>query len=79
MFYLIRDEAANDVLGIISVQEVIDPPIHLYSPRDNQWVQLRGIIEWNLNLGSVYWNQELISQAEYETYRDLHGLKVLRD
>lgn len=74
MFYLIRSISKKNVLGIISVLEVI--PQHTASVEDS--LKLIGIIEWNLNIGPGHWKMEPITQAEYETYRDLHGFRVFR-
>lgn len=73
MFYLIRGKEAKDVLGIFNTREVIPFPITVSTLN-----QLLGIIEWNLSLGPAHWDIERISQAEFETYRDLHEFRVLK-
>ena len=72
MHYLIRLKATKDVLGIISAREVLDPP-----ERITDSMQLHLIVQSNLKFGPGHWDMEHISQAEYETYRDLHGFRVL--
>ena len=70
MFYLIRGKATKDVLGIISSREVIDTVSTLN--------QIISVIEWNLSLSTEHWDMERITQAEYETYRDLHEFRVFK-
>ena len=36
------------------------------------------IVGWNLKRSQVCWYWEPISQAEYETYRDLHEFRVMK-
>ena len=70
-FYLIRNKGTKDVLGIINAREVVAPRTVITLNR------IVSIIGRNLNLGPAErWNMECISQAEYETYRDLHGFRV---
>ena len=38
--------------------------------------KLEHIAGQNVGRGNWYWYWEEITQAEYETYRDLHGFKV---
>ena len=73
MHYLIRLKVTKDVLGIISAREVLGP-----SERITDSVKLYFIVQYNLNFGPGLWDMEHISQAEYETYRDLHGFRVLK-
>ncbi len=70
-FYLIRNRGTKDVLGILNVREVVGTHTVITLNK------IVNIIGWNLNLGPAErWNMEHISQAEYETYRDLHGFRV---
>ena len=71
MHYLIRLKVTKDVLGIISAREVLVLPEKITDS-----MQLHLIVQWNLDVGPGHWDMEHISQAEYETYRDLHEFRV---
>ena len=71
MHYLIRHRYTRDVLGIISSRKVLDPPERIVDS-----LELHSIVQRNLYFDPVHWDMEHISQAEYETYRDLHQFKV---
>jgi hypothetical protein len=40
--------------------------------------KLAKIVADNLQRDGFYWYWEIISQAEYETYRDLHEFRVMK-
>ena len=75
MFYLIRNKATKEGLGILSVREVIDGYLERVD-FINTTDQLIMVVEANISLNYSRWYFEHISQAEYETYRDLHGFRV---
>ncbi len=75
MFYLIRSKATKEVLGILSVNEVLDDfdVVDYVDIKE----QLITVVEANISLKYNRWYFQYITQAEYETYRDLHGFRVL--
>ncbi len=89
MFFLIRDANYIEVLGIVNEHEVLESSeidqeiarcakhgmLESYRKGNVMSVVLINIIRSNLNL--EHWIWEGISQAEFETYRDLHGFRVL--
>ena len=75
MFYLIRSRRTKEGLGIISVHEVLDSSDFTDFIDIREWLII--VIEENLTLNYRDWYFEQITQAEYETYRDLHGFRVL--
>ena len=80
MYYIIRRRheitkwvnAEGEVLGIFNASKVPIP--HNYPSLQDG---LTKIVERNLNLTVGYWYWVKITQAEYETYRDLHGFHVI--
>ena len=94
MFYLIRWTSTKEVAGIMSTDSVLSDVDFAKSlsariasntrptlaPRSSRELQskLIQIVGWNLNSRQRYWHCEPISQAEYETYRDLHEFRVMK-
>jgi len=81
MYYLIRSYPSKEVLGLLSRADVLTEkeyePYRECSPDiacGCLHLRLRGII--NACYGN--WTMEAITQSEYETYRDLHGFKVIK-
>jgi len=75
-FYIIRRRPYrddSDVLGLVDFDKIGTPDLDEY-PSLNFTV----VVEWNLNLYSSEWYSEPITQAEFETYRDLHQFPVLK-
>ena len=74
-FYMIRKKKHPDwdVLGLVDFDKIGSPDLGDY-PSLNFTV----VVEWNLNLYSSEWYSEPITQAEFETYRDLHQFPVLK-
>jgi len=83
MYYLIRKwhdltgsrrRRDGEVLAILYVREVMDLG-------SESWIDIRSplvkIIEKDLNIVDK-WYFHQITQAEYETYRDLHGFHVIK-
>lgn len=82
-FYLIRsNQKSNKVFGILSESEVLTKEdyenIHWHEL--GYFSALKTKLEYiagqNVGRDNWYWYWEEITQAEYETYRDLHGFKV---
>ena len=83
MYYMIRRRHAiggrltrkhrnGEVLAILCVREVI-----ILDSGDNGRRRLVEIVEKDLNMDVENWYFHQIEQAEYETYRDLHGFHVI--
>ena len=87
MYVMIRSDVNEDVLGILDESIIRDPSdmnIESYSyfvyGRLGHLVMdsdLMHIISADLG-GFEDWGWEQITQAEYETYRDLHGFYVIK-
>ena len=89
MYFLIRNATRSKVLGIVNEHEVLESSVidqevarcakhgmlESYRNGNVMHAELINIIQVNLNLR--HWTWESISQAEFETYRDLHGFRVL--
>ena len=77
MFYLVRHGDTKEALGIISVREILK---HVTDQTFLPATYLEELIRATVykNITPTRWLLDNISQAEYETYRDLHELKVLR-
>ena len=73
---LVRQKPTGEALGIA---EYVEPknygPGTIYISKTDHWISTmhERLTE---QLGPV-WTYSIISRAEYETYRDLHGLRVL--
>lgn len=74
-FYMIRRRNCpdRDVLGIVDFSKIVTTDLGEYP-----YLNFIIVLEWNLNLYNTHWFTEEISQAEYETYRDLHKFPVLK-
>lgn len=80
-FYLIRSNKKNSkVFGILSESEVLTEEdyedIHWHRDFSALKAKLQYIAGQNVGCDNWYWYWEEITQAEYETYRDLYGFKV---
>ncbi len=77
---LVRTRPTGEAIGIV---EYVDPEEYEYGPefgsigRENHWIATMHA-KLTEEIGS-HWTYDTISLAEYETYRDLHELKVLGD
>ena len=83
MFYLIRWTSTKEVAGIMNTEAVLSDVdfAKAFSKLDTSDAirsKLIQIVGWNLNSNQRNWHGEPISQAEYETYRDLHEFKVMK-
>ena len=81
MFYVVRSYPSKEVLGLLNRAEVLTEkeyePYRECSPDIAcGCLQLRFRRIINAHYGN--WTLEVITQAEYETYRDLHGFKVIK-
>ena len=81
-YYLVRSNTTKEVLGILSRDNVLVKEDY-DDIRDNGLVyfgavkaKLEHIAGKNVGRDNWYWYWEEITQAEYETYRDLHGFRV---
>ncbi len=75
MFFLVRHYDTKEALGILSIQEICDPFFKpFYSPTQIA-EYIKAVVYENVTQTTI-WYIDDISQAEYETYRDLHELKV---
>ena len=81
-YYLIRSNETKEVFGILSKDNVLVKEDYDLI-RQNEWAYFGAIVAkleyiTGLNVGAKnwYWIWEEITQAEYETYRDLHGFRV---
>ncbi len=76
MFYLIRHGTTKEALGILSVREVLEPDYEKAKDFDPMKImgKVRAVVY--RNIPHLQWYFDHISQAEYETYRDLHQFKV---
>jgi len=71
MYYLIRWSNSNEVAGILNARDDI-----LYYSSIGTQNRIITAIKEHFNTESHFiW--EKITQAEYETYRDLHGFEVI--
>ena len=61
----------GEVIGILKVEQTFD------TDKDNQEWATTQVQLLNNHIGSTDWDWFRISQAEYETYRDLHGFEVI--
>ncbi len=91
MFYLIRWTRTKEVAGIMNTEEALGDSDFAKAfselrKRSRSVIDCNNVIRakliavvgWNLQCGQRYWYWEHISQAEYETYRDLHEFKVVK-
>ncbi len=67
---------ANALSACIALNE--QPPLALTGSLREIRTDLVQIVGRNLNCSQLYWYWESISQAEYETYRDLHEFRVMK-
>ena len=74
MFYLVRHSGTKEALGIMSAVLVIGGDPSGY-PIDYT-IALRAAVY--RHVPCKLWTVDSISQAEYETYRDLHELEVFK-
>lgn len=74
MFYLVRHGDTKEALGILSVREILKTNQPLLLPVVYITELIRATVYKNIT--PTLWYLDTISQAEYETYRDLHELKV---
>ena len=92
MFFLIRWKGSHEAIAImddallLTAEEIEKALTHLkdLSPgsitagtNELRW-RLIDIVEQNVKAGQVNWYWESISEAEYGTYRDLHGFEVIK-
>ncbi len=87
MYIIIRGDVNEDVLGILNESIIRDPSdmnIESYSYAVYDCIDhlvmdsdLMDIISADLG-GFEDWGWERITQAEYETYRDLHEFHVIK-
>ncbi len=54
------------------------PPGYITTGTNELRWKLINIVEQNVKAGQVNWYWESISEAEYETYRYLHGFEVIK-
>ena len=80
--YLVRSNKNKEVFGILSKDNVLVKEDYDYI-RENEVsyfgaikAKLEHIAGKNVGRDNWYWYWEEITQAEYETYRDLHGFRV---
>lgn len=91
MFYIIHNRLKSEVLGIVDEREVLDPDqvgnmidLSVYHPPGKYHIEdamrdrLRHVIECNIESYHTNWSWEEITEAEYGTYRVLHGFKVFK-
>jgi len=86
MFFIIRSSWNGEVIGIIDERLVLPPEkvgkmINRYPHGGIMGTKLLIIINAILNDGlwkNKAWGWYEITQAEYETYRDLHGFHVIK-
>jgi hypothetical protein len=91
MYYLIHNRLKSEVLGIVDEREVLDPDqvgnmidLSVYHPPGKYHIEdamrdrLRHVIECNIESYHTNWSWEEITEAEYGTYRVLHGFKVFK-
>ena len=90
MFYIIHSRLRSEVLGIVDEREVLDPDQvgnmidpKVYHPgkyhiEDAMRDRLRYVIECNIESDHSNWTWQEITEAEYGTYRVLHGFKVFK-
>ena len=80
-YYLIRIHVTNEVYGILSESAVFLQIDYDYI-RENELeyfgikAKLERIASENVGIENGCWCWEEITQAEYETYRDLYGFRV---
>ena len=78
MFLIIRSSYNdNEVLGILDQSEVLG--IRVEEPSGENFIRAKliRIIERTLSTNVMNWYWEEITKAEYETYRYLHGFRVI--
>ncbi len=87
MYYLIRRRHTlsglqkyrnGEVLAILCMREVIILDSRGSHPWQNVRDRIVEIVEKDLNVDRKIWYFHQITQPEYETYRDLHGFKVIK-
>ena len=91
MYFLIHEAGSvgdNEVLGIVNDRDILTPEEYedmIENYKQNGWLdtyyigcvmtkRVQYLIQSNILI--MHWGWETITQAEYETYRDLHGFKV---
>ena len=92
MFFLIRWKGSHEAIAImdgdllLTAEEIEKafapykdlPPGSITAGTNELRWRLIDIVEQNVKAGQVNWYWESISEAEYETYRDLHGFEVIK-
>ena len=92
MFFLIRWKGSHEAIAImdddllLTAEEIekalapfkdLPPGCITTGTSELRW-RLINIVEQNVKAGQVNWYWESISEAEYETYRYLHGFEVIK-
>ena len=92
MYYLIRWKGSHEAIAImdgyllLTAEEIEKalapfkglPPGYITTGTNELRWRLINIVEQHVKAGQVNWYWESISEAVYETYRDLHGFEVIK-